>query len=311
MTAFLRLLGANVIGFALPPATRPNLFDAAMLDRNILSIFGDLRNRDAVTSLFAQQQPEIVIHKATQFGPERSFSQPVETCAMNIMGAVHVLEECRYTRSLRAVVIVTDEVGPVANSEHPSGRSLYDSVVSSTELLIGALRKEFFSQPGTALIASAQTADCLAGGDWTEGRLVPEIVQAMANEHTPVEEPNSAQPWQHVLEPLRGFLLLAQNLYEDGPRDLAAGKFLPRSQPISRRDLAARITSLWYGKAREIEADHKNRPGVDAIGWKPLLSFDQALQWTVNWYRAYYENPAMAWPMMEAQIGEYMKLPGW
>jgi CDP-glucose 4,6-dehydratase len=329
LISWLKLLGANVIGFALPPKTRPNLFDAAMLDRNIISIFGDVRDRGALTTAFAQQQPEIVIHLAGQAPASRAHDEPVETYATNVMGTVHVLEEARYTRSLRALLVVTSEVAgedraqnPLASSDR-SGNDLLRSSLACAELVTTAYRESFFRQLGSAAIAFARADNVIGGGDWEADHLVPAIARGISSGE-PVAIANSSQlnSWQHVLEPVRGCLLLAQHLYEDGQAHPDSSTFATGGSAVSAEELAKRMISLWREDAltnsspsrsepQKKKASARNRANPLArLGWKPLLNFDQTLEWTVEWYRAFYQNPALAWPITEAQIQRFTQMSG-
>jgi CDP-glucose 4,6-dehydratase len=323
LTAWLKLLGASVIGFALPPRTRPNLFDAAMLDRNIISIFGDVRDRNALTTAFAQQQPEIVIHLAGQAPANRTHNEPVETYAANVMGTVHILEEARYARSLRALLVLTSEVTREDRANHTlAGNDLYGSSMACAELVTTAYRESFFNQPGSAAVASVQADNVIGGGDWEEDHLVPAIARGMSSGEL-VSINNSARlsSWQHVLDPVRGCLLIAQRLYENrrgqaGPWTFAAG-----GPAISDENFAKRMISLWREDALtnpipSPPASQKKQPAAASsrplakLGWKPLLDFDQALEWTVEWYRAFYQNAALAWAITEAQIQRFTQIPG-
>jgi len=328
LTAWLKVLGANVIGFALPPKTRPNLFDAAMLDRNIISIFGDVRDRGALTTAFAQQQPESVIHLVGQAPANRAHDEPVETYATNVMGTVHVLEEARYARSLRALLVLTSEVTGEDRAQDArarsdlSGNDLYGSSLACAELVTKAYRESFFNQPGSAVVASVRADNIIGGGDWEEGRLVPSIARGISS-GKPVSINNSDRlsSWQHVLDPVRGCLLLAQCLYEDG-RDLAGPwTFTADGPAISAEELAKRMISLWPEDAltnpnpssasQKKQLSKRGSPKLLAhIGWKPLLNFDQTLEWTVEWYRAFYQNAALAWPITEAQIRRFTQISG-
>jgi CDP-glucose 4,6-dehydratase len=326
LTAWLKLLGANVIGFALPPKTRPNLFDAAMLDRNIISIFGDVRDRGALTTAFAQQQPEIVIHLAAQAPASRAHDQPVETYATNAMGTVYVLEEARYARSLRALLILTGEVicgdrahdAPAANDQ--SGSSLHGSSLACAGLATTAYRESFFNQPGSAAVASVRADNIIGGGDWEEDRLVPDIARGISSGE-PVSINNSEQQisWQHVLDPVRGCLLLAQRLYEDGRDHACSWTFSSDGPTISAEELAKRMIALWREDALSnppAPASRKALPTGDGtnhlakLAWVPLLNLDKTVEWTVEWYRAYYQNPALAWPITEAQIQRFTQIAG-
>lgn len=329
LTAWLKLLGANVIGFALPPRTRPNLFDSAMLDRNIISIFGDVRDRGALTTAFAQQQPEIVIHVAQQAPANRAHNEPVETYATNVMGTVHVLEEARYTRSLRTLLVLTSEVsGENRAQDTPAGRGLYESSLYGSSLACAGLvteayRESFFHQPGSAAIASVRADNIIGGGDWEEGRLVPDIARGIsAGELVSINNSDRLSSWQHVLEPTRGCLLLAQHLYEDGQRDAGPWTFAAGETVISADGLAKRMISLWREGAltnpdpapsasQKKQKSARNRAKPPAkLRWAPLLNLDQTLEWTVEWYRAFYQNAALAWPITEKQIQRFMQISG-
>jgi len=328
LASWLKLLGANVIGFALPPETDPNLFTAAGIAEGMTSIFGDIRDLPALSAVFKQHKPEIVIHNAAQPLVRRSYREPVETYATNVMGTVHVLDAARHTASVRALVVVTSDkcydnrewFWGYREADAMGGHDPYSSSKGAAELVTAGYRKSFFSQNGSAGVGSARAGNVIGGGDWSEDRLVPDIVRGISSgEPVVIRRPQSVRPWQHVLEPLRGYLVIAQRLFEGG-RIYADGWNLgPRDEdaiPVS--DLAQRMISLWGKGELKIELDpaavHEAqylRLSCDKartqLGWRPLLTLDEALAWTVEWYRSYYRNPGTACSTTLAQIERYMQ----
>ena len=189
LTAWLKILGAHLIGFALPPETRPNLFDAATIDRNMISLFGDIGNVNEVSGVFFERTPEIVIHNAAQPLVRRSYREPVETYATNVMGTVHVLEAARQTPSVKAIVIVTSDkcyenrewFWGYREEDAMGGHDPYSSSKAGAELVTEAYRQSFFSGPGCPGIASARAGNVIGGGDWGKNRLVPDAIRAFAS----------------------------------------------------------------------------------------------------------------------------------
>jgi CDP-glucose 4,6-dehydratase len=337
LTEWLKFLGAQVTGFALPPTTRPNLFDAIALDRGMTSIFGDVRDRNALSTVFADHSPEILIHNAGQSSAAKSHREPVETYAVNVMGTVHILDEARYVRPLRAVVVATTTSAgerawlaerSVPHEEKPdSAATPLASSRSCAESVTAAYRSSFFSELRSAALASVRSGELIGGGDWAEDRLIPELVRAIAgDEPLMIRRPDFIYPAGHVLESVRGCLMLAQRLYEEGQSHGDSWNLGGWEQdPLTVRGLAERVTREW-GKGElivdsgsqpvhgaEVQADWAPSPSTSLRplpGWKPLLGLDQALQWSVEWYREYYRDPAAAWRMTQKQIGSYMDLIG-
>ena len=328
LVSWLKLLGSNVIGFALPPETDPNLFTAARIAEGMTSIFGDIRDLPALSAVFGQHNPEIVIHNAAQALVRRSYREPVETYTTNVMGTVHVLEAARHTPSVRALVVVTSDkcydnrewVWGYREADPMGGHDPYSSSKGAAELVTAGYRKSFFSQNGSARVGSARAGNVIGGGDWSEDRLVPDVVRAISSgEPVVIRRPQSVRPWQHVLEPLRGYLVLAQRLFEAGGAYADGWTFGPCDEdaiPVS--DLAQRMFSLWGKGELKVELD----PGAvheaqylrlscdkarTQLGWRPLLTLDEALGWTVEWYRSYYQSPGTACSTTMAQVERYMR----
>ena len=328
LTSWLKFLGAKVIGLALPPDTEPNLFTAARVAEGMASLFGDIRDLPAVVGVFQQHNPDIVIHNAAQPLVRRSYREPVETYATNVMGTVHVLEAARQTPSVRALVVVTSDkcyenrewVWGYRESDTLGGHDPYSSSKGAAEIVTAGYRSSFFSQNGKAAIASARAGNVIGGGDWSEDRLVPDIVRGISSgKPIVIRRPQSIRPWQHVLEPLRGYLLLAQRLVENGRSHAEAWNFGPREEDaIPVADLAQRMASLWGKGELKIEPDagvHEAqylRLNCDKarlqLGWRPALALDQALEWSVEWYRDYYNNPSSACHSTQSQIERYMQM---
>src|ERR1700682_6244164 len=218
----LKFMGANVVGFALPPEAEPNLFTTARVGEGMTSVFGDIRDLPALSAVFEQYQPEIVIHNAAQPLVRRSYREPVETYATNVMGTVHALEVARNTSSVRALVVVTSDkcydnrawFWGYREADAMGGHDPYSSSKGAAELVTAGYRKSFFRRNGSAGVGSARAGNVIGGGDWSEDRLVPDIVRGISSgAPVVIRRPQSVRPWQHVLEPLRGYLVLAHRLF--------------------------------------------------------------------------------------------------
>ena len=335
LTAWLKLLDAKVCGYGSPPSTRPNFFDATLLDRGMTSIFGDLRNREALANIFADFQPEIIIHYATQVSRERARVDPVEAFATNMMGTVHVLEEVRHIDSVRAVVIAN--TGQGENGSRFLGRheeeqqeeesvhgedDAYASSAACAALAASAYIAEFFHKTETA-VAIARTGNLIGGGDWSEGELVPEIVRGItSSKQIVVREASTVGVWQHVLEPVRAYLLLAQKLYEEGQEFSGKWIFGPVDEgAITMRQLAESFVKHWGTGELIFDPDENGSPTKlifhlnthrmqSQLAWRPALKLEEAIAWTVEWYKAFYSDPASSWRITEDQIQRYMRSSG-
>jgi CDP-glucose 4,6-dehydratase len=320
--AWLKFMGAQVCGFGLPPATRPNFFDATILDRGMTSVFGDIRDRNSLASTFTEIQPEIVIHSAARTSPQSCLREPVDAFSINVMGTVHILEEARLTHSVRAIVLMN----PDSCSEHDmrsgseSGEGgpnqLRSASVASAELARSAFSKTFFQKIGPA-VATARTARAIGGGDWRQGRIVPDLVRAtMSSQPIPasLEKERKLRIW-HVLEPVRGCLLLAKNLFERGQKSAGVWDFAPGRERIAASEFIEKFSAFWNApddrqtnSSAALASNSNSENTVVGPGWSPLLSAEQALAWTVGWYRGFCSDPASSLKTTHDQIEQYMLL---
>lgn len=304
---WLQSLGAIVTGYALDAPTDPSLYELARVGDGMQSIVGDVRDPDALAAALATAEPEVVIHMAAQSLVRRSFAEPRETYATNVMGTVNVLDAVRlHGKQVRAVVNVTSDKcyenreweWGYREDEPMGGHDPYSSSKGCAELVTDAFRRSFFSdasQSGTRL-ASARAGNVIGGGDWGEDRLLPDIMRAaLDGQQLRVRNPNSIRPWQHVLNPLSGYLVLAQALW-DSPEHASGWNFGPPEQdarPVGW--IVQRVGELWPAElgwsiddgphpheARYLKLDSSRARA--RLGWRPLLSLDEALEATVDWY---------------------------
>lgn len=310
---WLQRLGAQVIGYSLPPPTHPSLFELAGVGAGIKAsvVPGDVRDAAALAAAFAEHRPEIVFHMAALPLVQASYRNPVDTWATNVMGTVHLLEAVRQTPGVRAVVIVTSDkcylnrewIWPYREDEPLGGKDPYASSKAAAELATAAFRESFFrpdsATPRPPAVASARAGNVIGGGDWSPDRLVPDVMAALfAGEAVALRNIGAIRPWQHVLEALSGYLLLAERLWTHGAAFAEAWNFGPNDgnhQPVA--DLVERLVELWGGDIAW-RPDDRNRPREDRflkldstkarsrLGWKPKLDFDTTLQWIVEWHRA-------------------------
>jgi CDP-glucose 4,6-dehydratase len=314
LTLWLRSLGASVIGFSGPTASGPSLHELARIGEDVEGIEGDICDAEAVARAVAESKPEVIVHMAAQSLVRRSFQAPRETFAANVMGTVNVLDAVRrHGETVRAVVNVTSDKcyenreweWGYREDEPMGGHDPYAASKGCAELVTSAYRSSFFSDPDGPRIATARAGNVIGGGDWGEDRIVPDIMRAaLADEQVRVRNPNSIRPWQHVLNPLSGYLLLAQALC-DSPAPAAGWNFGPGeqdAQPVGW--LVERFAELWPGELRWVLDDgphpHEARylkldssRARSRLGWRPPVALEPALASIVDWYRAHREGADM------------------
>jgi CDP-glucose 4,6-dehydratase len=314
LALWLQSLGARVTGFSKDVPTQPSLYELGRVGEGMESIEGDVRDHEAVAAAVAGARPEVVIHMAAQSLVRRSFAEPRETYETNVMGTVNVLDAVRVNgEDVRAVVNVTSDKcyenreweWGYREDEPMGGHDPYSSSKGCAELVTSAFRGSFFSDPDGARLASARAGNVIGGGDWGEDRLVPDIMRAaLAQEQVRVRNPNSIRPWQHVLNPLSGYLALAQALWES-PEHAAGWNFGPAEEdarPVGW--IVERMAELWPAELRSVLDDgphpHEARylkldssRASAKLGWRPVVGLDSTLESIVEWYQALRDGADM------------------
>ena len=327
LSLWLQALEAEVHGYALAPSTTPDLFTLARVGAGLASsTIADVRDADALRAAMQAAQPELVIHMAAQPLVRHSYVDPAGTFATNVMGVVHLLEAVRAVASVRAVVNVTTDkcyenrewAWGYRESEPMGGHDPYSSSKGCAELVTSAWRRSFLAQADVAL-ASARAGNVIGGGDWSEDRLIPDMLKAFGKgEPVVIRNPGAVRPWQHVLEPLSGYLVLAQRLWHDGAAFAEGWNFGPRDAdawPVQRvvEHLAARWgrDARWQldGGVHPHEASFLKLDIAKAdarLGWTPRWHLDTALARVVDWQRAWRDG-ADARTLCLEQISDYTR----
>lgn len=305
LALWLTELGADVVGVALPPDTVPNHWDLLRLDVSDHRL--DIRDGAAVARIVTAARPEIVFHLAAQSLVRRSYRNPLETWSTNVMGTANVLEACRQVRSVRAIVVVTSDkcyenresMQGYRETDPLGGHDPYSASKASAELVAASYRGAFFHEQGAPLLATARAGNVIGGGDWSEDRLIPDLVRAIAAKASlEIRSPDATRPWQHVLESLNGYLLLGQKLLE-GRREFA-GSWNFGPEPEGNRtvaDILARLKTHWpelvWHVTRQPQPHETRLLHLDSakarakLGWRSIWSVDETLAATADWYRTY------------------------
>ena len=311
-------MGAHVTGYALAAPTNPSLFEVAEVAKGMTSIVGDIRDLDHMRKVFAEQRPEIVIHMAAQALVRYSYVEPVETYSTNVMGTVNLLEAIRTTNGVKAVVNVTSDkcyenrewVWGYRENEAMGGFDPYSSSKGCAELVSAAYRNSYFHpdkyQTHGVALASGRAGNVIGGGDWAEDRLIPDIVRAIAQgKPVNIRNPHAIRPWQHVLEPLSGYLLLAQKLFEEGTSYAEGWNFGPNDEDAKPVEwIVDKLTKTW-GEGASWVLDGGNHPheahylkldcskAKTRLGWHPRWHLEEALGAIIEWQRAYRDGKNM------------------
>lgn len=329
LSSWLRLLGAEVHGLSLAPATSPSMFQA--IGGNLDVGIGDIRDSDVLVDALRRARPEVVFHLAAQPLVRIGYAEPVETFDVNVMGTVRLLDAVRRTAptTVRAIVVVTtdkvyaehDGGPPYAEHARLGGPDPYSASKGCAELAVAAYRESFLAGAGVR-IAAVRAGNVIGGGDWSQDRLLPDLVRAWTQGTGVVlRYPAATRPWQHVLDPLHGYLLTAEALLRERPLEVPAVNFGPPPEAcITVAELAAEFAERLPGPVRVDIADsgHPREAALltlssalarERLGWSPLVPLDTALDWTAEWYVA-HRNAADMTAVTASQLARFSAAAG-
>ena len=327
----LNKLGADVYGYALEPPTKPSLYVEAKIDELVTSFIGDIRNLEYLREVITKVQPEIVIHMAAQPLVRESYKTPVETYSINVMGTVHLLEACRNTPSVKAIVNVTTDKcyenqewhWGYRENEPMGGYDPYSNSKGCSELVTSSFRNSYFnpqnySEHGVA-IATARAGNVVGGGDWAGDRLIPDFVRAISlGEEVKIRSPYAIRPWQHVLEPLSGYLSLAAKLFSEGAHYSDAWNFGPEDRDAKSVEWVTNTICQLWGEGASYIIDTNPQPheanylkldcskAKAELNWIPKLDIESTLKSIVDWNKGYLAGMNVK-EITENQINKYFQ----
>ena len=329
LTAWLNLLGANVIGVSLDVPTKPSHFDILNLN-NIESHQLDIRNFDAIKNLVKEKSPDYIFHLAAQSLVINSYKNPIDTWSTNLMGTVNILESLKFLTNSCSVVLITSDKcydnlewkWGYRENDKLGGPDPYSASKGAAELAISSYFRSFFKKSSKVKIASARAGNVIGGGDWSPNRLIPDCIRAWSSEESVIlRNPNSTRPWQHVLEPLSGYLTLAYNLNINDELNGKSFNFGP-SELLTKSvlDLVKNMAEYWPKVKWNLDKNNDNfhessllKLNCDLahefLNWKPKLDFAETTKMTVLWYKNYYDKQTSNSRQFTInQINQYMKL---
>jgi len=310
LSIWLAESGARVTGYSLKPETNPSLFKSCLIDKKINSVIGDIRDGEKLKKTILDAQPDIVFHLASQAIVLQSYENPVETYETNLMGTVNILNAIRDAPSVKAFINVTsdkcyanDENLKAFNESDPlGGYDPYSSSKACSELITAAYRSSYFKD--SVAIATARAGNVIGGGDWAENRIIPDFIKKInQKQKLTIRNPESIRPWQFVLEPLSGYLRLAENLFTEGSKYAESWNFGPGNQDDKSVQWLISKFDKEYGGGENFEIEFKNNLPYEAgylkldcsksikkLKWEPKLSIEQSISMTASWYKNFYSD---------------------
>lgn len=335
LSLWLKELGAEVIGYSLKPPTKPSFFKATGLKNKIIHIIGDVRNEKYLISVFEKYQPEFVFHLAAQSLVRFSYKEPRLTYETNVMGTVNILEAIRKSKSVRAAVIITSDkcyenkewIYGYRENDSVGGYDPYSSSKGCAELVVSAYRNSLFNPKDSCKIhnialSSVRAGNVIGGGDWGGDRLIPDCVKTLSqNKIINIRNPQATRPWQYVLEPLRGYLLLGSKMYKDGVKYSSAWNFGPNDNDIITVEEIVKSVIKNWGNG-DYKVDTSRQPHEASLlkletskariflGWKPVYEIYETIKRTINWYKYFYNGieKEKLYRITVKEIWDYIKM---
>ena len=327
LALWLQKMQAQVFGLALAPATKPSLFELADIAEDMHSDFGDITDFARVQECFQQARPDIVIHMAAQALVRYAYQQPLQTYQTNVIGTLHVLECIRQSETVKAAVLVTTDKcyenrewgWPYRENDSLGGYDPYSSSKACMELLVASYRNSYFSREAATAIATVRAGNVIGGGDWSEDRLLPDLIKAVNSKQAiHVRSPNAVRPWQHVLEPLSGYLILAERLFLYGHDYAEAWNFGPGPEASkSVRWIIEQVAGIWPDLDWQIDAQtHPHEANIlkldcskarERLSWHGKWSLQDSLSRTLEWYQVQMTGINMKRFTLQ-QISDYQRL---
>lgn len=326
LSLWLSTMGGDVLGYSLEPNTKPSLYETLDLNSKIKSVYGDIRNKEYLNKIFEEFQPEIVFHLAAQPIVRLSYQEPIMTYETNVLGTLNVLEAARKSNSVRAFVNVTSDKCyenqetdyGYQETDPMGGYDMYSSSKGCAEILTTSYRKSFLQNGKPFALASARAGNVIGGGDWAQDRLIPDCVRFLSqNKAITIRNPIATRPWQHVLEPLSGYLLLGQKLLENGEKYSEGFNFGPRDDSVlTVKEVVEKTIQNWgSGEIIVEKTDNLHEANLlklniekvqKTLNWEPTYSADEAIKLTIDWYKRFYSGEKME-DFTTEQIKNYTK----
>lgn len=309
LSTWLNKLGAKVIGYSLEPQTTPSMFNICDMDSKIVNIIGDVRDYTNLSNTFKEWKPDIVFHLAAQPLVRLSYKEPINTYETNVMGTVNLLEAAKNTESVKAVIVITTDkcyenkewVYGYRENDPMGGHDPYSASKGCAELVVSSYRNSFYNESKIAL-SSVRAGNVIGGGDWAEDRLIPDFIRAVSEKNSIIiRNPLATRPWQHVLEPLSGYLKLGALMLDDNKKYSSAWNFGPNDTDVLNVDDILRLCIKNWGEG-SVELDTGYKPHEanllkldiskvrSQLNWNPLYNANEAVAKTISWYKNYYEN---------------------
>ena len=325
LTLWLKFLGADVLGYSLEPNTNPSIFEELEIYGRCRNVFGNILDEKQLNEAFKEFQPEIVFHLAAQPLVRLSYSEPILTYKTNVIGTLNVLEAARKCKSVKAFVNVTTdkcyenkEVKRGYTEDDPmGGYDMYSSSKGCVEIMSSSFRRSFLQDEKSYALATARAGNVIGGGDWSLDRLVPDCIRSINKGiNIEIRNPAAVRPWQHVLEPLGGYLLLGQKLIENGKKYAEGFNFGPNEESVLTVSEVSQKVCDYYGKGKVVvgEKSPLHEAGLlmlniekakEALGWAPIYNADDAIRKTVEWYKHFYTKDCDMYEYTMEQIEEY------
>ena len=329
LTIWLKKLGADITGFSKSVPTNPSLFETVNIEKDIKSVVGDIQNYELLKETIRKYQPEIIFHMAAQSLVIKSYSNPIETFSTNVMGTVNLLYAVKETKKPKVVINITSDkcyennesLEGYTEDDPMGGYDPYSSSKGCAELITKSFRKSFFNSDheNNIGLASVRAGNVIGGGDWAENRLIPDIIRAIKNKkNVKIRNLNALRPWQHVLDPLNGYISLAEKLWDEQTKYSEGWNFGPEKnevKPVSW--IIEKFNELWKNKINWVVGDNELHEANNLIlncqkaksklGWNSKINTETALKWTIEWYEKFFDGKNMR-EITEEQIVEFQNL---